>query len=175
VVADGRWLAYAEDGVYLVRPAGTRVCGGSSRTGGTDCEDGVVGVEPLRVVAAAILEQRKVLLVSTRAAPDVFYLPGGKPDDGEPPLVTLARELREELGVVLLDSQPLAVVTDQAALERTPMEMHVYLATIDGTAAAQAEIAQLAWAGAAGTVPGRLAPAIRNHVLPTLAARGLIG
>jgi len=39
-------------------------------------------VEPLRVVAAAILEHRKLLLVSKRAAPHVFYLPGGKPADG---------------------------------------------------------------------------------------------
>jgi ADP-ribose pyrophosphatase YjhB (NUDIX family) len=40
-----------------------------------------------------------LLLVSKRAAPDVFYLPGGKPDPGEAPLDCLRRELREELGV----------------------------------------------------------------------------
>src|SRR5262245_2248968 len=44
------------------------------------CETGVLVRESLRVVAAAILADRKVLLVSKRAAPDVFYLPGGKPD-----------------------------------------------------------------------------------------------
>jgi 8-oxo-dGTP diphosphatase len=129
---------------------------------------------PLRVVAAAIVEDRRVLLVSKRAAPHVFYLPGGKPDGGEEPLATLARELGEELGVALVGSEPLGVVTDEAAIERTPMEMHVYLAAVDGAVAARAEIDTLAWVGADGRSPGALAPAIRNHVLPRLAALGLI-
>src|SRR6476646_6746418 len=85
-------------------------------------------VEPLRVVAAGILDRRRVLLVSKRAAPDVFYLPGGKPEPGEEPVATLARELDEELGVALVRSEPLTVVCDRAALEDTPMEMSVYLA-----------------------------------------------
>jgi 8-oxo-dGTP diphosphatase len=131
-------------------------------------------VEPLRVVAGAIVENRRVLLVSKQAAPDVFYLPGGKPAADEAPLATLARELGEELGVKLVASEPLAVVADEAALERTPMEMHVYLATVAGTVAPQAEIEAAAWVGADGVSPGTLAPAIRNHVLPCLAARRLI-
>ncbi|HEV8461986.1 MAG TPA: NUDIX domain-containing protein [Gaiellaceae bacterium] len=131
-------------------------------------------VELLRVVAAAILDRQRVLLVSKRAAPDVFYLPGGKPEPGEPPLATLARELGEELGVTLVEAEPLAVVSDQAALERTPMEMHVYLATVAGEVTPLAEIEAVAWVGADGASPGILAPAIRNHVLPRLTARRLI-
>jgi 8-oxo-dGTP diphosphatase len=131
-------------------------------------------VEPLRVVAAAILADRRVLLVSKRAAPEVFYLPGGKPDAGEAPLATLARELNEELGVKLIGSEPLGLVSDQAALERTPMEMDVYLATVSGRATPQAEIQALAWVGANGTRRGILAPAVRNYVLPQLIAQGLI-
>jgi 8-oxo-dGTP diphosphatase len=130
--------------------------------------------EPLRVVAAAIVADRKVLLVSKRAAPDVFYLPGGKPEPGEQPLATLARELEEELGVSLLQSTPLAVVTDEAALERRPMELAVHLAVVDRPPAARAEIAMLAWARADHASGATVAPAVRNHVLPALAARGLI-
>jgi len=129
---------------------------------------------PLVVVAAAIVEDGKVLLVSKRAAPDVFYLPGGKPDDGETPLATLARELQEELGVTFDEAEPFAVVEDVAALEGTPMEMHVFLATVRGAVTPRAEIAALAWVGAQGDPPGRLAPAIRNHVLPHLVERGLL-
>jgi len=129
---------------------------------------------PLRVVAAAILDGRRVLLVSKRSAPEVFYLPGGKPDAGEAPLATLARELDEELGVTLVRSEPLATVSDRAALERSELELEVYLATVDGAAAPRAEIEAVAWVGADGKSPGVLAPAIRNHVLPQLAARGLI-
>jgi 8-oxo-dGTP diphosphatase len=112
--------------------------------------------------------------VSKRAAPDVFYLPGGKPESDEAPLATLARELREELGVALVWSELLSVVSDEAALERQPMEMRVYLTTVEGVATAQAEIAELAWVAADGRSPGTLAPAIRHHVLPQLAARRLI-
>jgi 8-oxo-dGTP diphosphatase len=128
----------------------------------------------LRVVAAAIVDREKVLLVSKRSAPEVFYLPGGKPDADEAPLATLARELDEELGVRLVWSESLARVRDQAALERTPMEMHVYLARVEGAVVARSEIAAVAWVGAVGPSSGRLAPAIENHVLPLLAARGLI-
>jgi 8-oxo-dGTP diphosphatase len=130
--------------------------------------------DTLKVVAAAIMRDGKVLLVSKRSAPEVFYLPGGKPDPGETPLETLARELKEELGVSLVESSLLTIVHDQAALERTPMEMHVYLSTVSGVPAPQAELAALAWTDAAGDAPGELAPAIRNHVLPHLAERGLL-
>jgi 8-oxo-dGTP diphosphatase len=114
------------------------------------------------------------LLVSKRAAPAVFYLPGGKPDEGEAPQVTLARELEEELGVALLSWEALALVVDEAALERMPMRMQVYLATVEGVVECRSEIAAVAWVGADGRGPGILAPAIRNHVLPQLAARDLI-
>jgi 8-oxo-dGTP diphosphatase len=129
---------------------------------------------PLQVVAAAVVDDGKVLLVSKRAAPDVFFLPGGKPEPGEESLQTLARELTEELGVALLDSEPLGVVSEQAALEGRAMEMQVYLARIHGEASPGAEIASVAWVGANGESPGTLAPAIRNHVLPQLVARSLI-
>jgi 8-oxo-dGTP diphosphatase len=89
-------------------------------------------------------------------------------------LATLTRELNEELGVTLVGSEPLGLVSDQAALEPTPMEMDVYLVTVSGRATPQAEIQALAWVGASGTSRGILAPAVRNYVLPQLIAQGLI-
>ena len=62
----------------------------------------------------------------------------------------------------------------EAAIEQVPMEMHVFVATVRHEASARAEIAATAWVGTDGVSPGSLAPAIRNHVLPALAARGLI-
>jgi 8-oxo-dGTP diphosphatase len=129
---------------------------------------------PLRVVAAAVLDDDRVLLVSKRQAPDVFYLPGGKPEADEEPLETLARELAEELGVAIVGSEPFGLVSDEAALERTAMEMQVYLVRVAGAVSPRAEIAGLAWVGADGECPGHLAPAIRNHVLPQLFAQRLI-
>ena len=125
-------------------------------------------------MAAVVLECGRVLLVSKQAAPDVFFLPGGKPEPGEAPTATLARELDEELGARLLGADLLTVVHDHAAIERVSMEMHVCLATIEGPTETRAELAATAWVGAAGECPGRLAPAIENHVLPLLRARTLV-
>jgi 8-oxo-dGTP diphosphatase len=71
----------------------------------------------LRVIAAAVVGSRGLLLVSKRAAPDVFFLPGGKPEPGEAPLACLRRELCEELGVGIDDARPFAEVRAPAALE----------------------------------------------------------
>jgi 8-oxo-dGTP diphosphatase len=59
----------------------------------------------------------KLLLVSKHAAPDVFYLPGGKPEHGETSEETLRREIAEELGARVVGSRPLTVVHAPAAIE----------------------------------------------------------
>jgi 8-oxo-dGTP diphosphatase len=120
----------------------------------------------VRVIAAAVLGPRGLLVVSKRVAPQVFYLPGGKPGEGEEPLDCLARELREELGVGLASAEPLAEVHAPAALEGVEMLMTVFRAEIDGTPQPAAEIAEVAW------WPERedllLAPAVRDRVIPLL-------
>ncbi|MFF4259628.1 NUDIX domain-containing protein [Streptomyces sp. NPDC001663] len=129
--------------------------------------------EPLAVVAAAIVEEGRLLVVSKRAAPDVFYLPGGKPDAGEEPLDTLSRELDEELGVQPVEPRFLAEVEAVAALEGIPMRMTVFAARLDGLPEPAAELADLRW------VSGHerdihLAPAVQDHVLPLLRHSGLL-
>jgi 8-oxo-dGTP diphosphatase len=122
---------------------------------------------PLVVVAAAVVRHGRLLVVSKQAAPDVFYLPGGKPEVGEEPLATLARELVEELGVTPVEPRLLGDIEAEAALEGVPMRMTVYLAGIDGEPRPAAELADLRWvAGDEDDV--RLAPAVRDHVLPAL-------
>ncbi|WP_328473885.1 NUDIX domain-containing protein [Streptomyces sp. NBC_00448] len=83
-------------------------------------------------MAATALREGRLLLVSKRAAPDVFHLPGGKPDPGEEPRETLRRELAEELGVRPSDPRPLTESAGPAALEGAPMPLTVYEAGIDG-------------------------------------------
>ena len=127
----------------------------------------------LEVVAAAIVRSGRLLVVSKRSADHVFYLPGGKSEPGEPERETLARELREELGVTLVGAEPFAVVEDVAALEQVPMRMTALRATVDGAPAPEAEIAAMAWTdGSDGGL--LLAPAVRNQVVPRLAAAGLL-
>ncbi|MGW8376804.1 NUDIX domain-containing protein [Streptomyces sp. ODS28] len=130
----------------------------------------------LLVSAAAVVEGGRLLLVSKQAAPEVFYLPGGKPDPGEGPLDALTRELREELGAEPVGPRLLAEVEAPAALEGVPMRMTVYEAGLSRAPRPAAELAELRWYSGAeeDAAEGglRLAPAVRDHVLPLLRDTG---
>jgi 8-oxo-dGTP diphosphatase len=120
----------------------------------------------LRVIAAAVLGSRGLLLVSKRAAPDVFYLPGGKPEPGEAPLECLRRELAEELGVAVEHAEPFTEVRAPAALEGVDMWMTVFRTRLVGAPVPGAEIAHLRWWPHDRGL--RLAPAVRDGVIPRL-------
>jgi 8-oxo-dGTP diphosphatase len=124
----------------------------------------------LRVIAAAVLDPRGLLLVSKRAAPSVYYLPGGKPEPGEASLECLERELAEELGVTVVAAEPFAEVRGPAALEGVEMWMSVFVTALAGAPAPAAEIASLKWWP---RDPGLgLAPAVRDCVIPRLQSAG---
>jgi 8-oxo-dGTP diphosphatase len=124
----------------------------------------------VRVIAAAVITDGRLLLVSKRAAPDVFYLPGGKPEPGEAPLDCLRRELREELVVDIQTAEAFTEVRAPAALEGVEMWMTVFVARLAGAPAPAAEIAALRWWP---EEPGLgLAPAVRDCVIPRLRRAG---
>jgi 8-oxo-dGTP diphosphatase len=129
-------------------------------------------VPALRVVAAAVVEAGRLLVVSKRAAPGVFYLPGGKPERSESAHECLDRELGEELGVRIRAREHLVEVRARAALEARDMHMTVFLARLSGTPRKGAEIASLAWWPSAHDLA--LAPAVRDHVVPALRERALL-
>lgn len=122
--------------------------------------------DALIVVAAAVVQERRLLVVSKRAAPEVYYLPGGKPEAGEEPLDTLVRELQEELGVTPYNAELLATVENRAALEDRHMRMTVYTAELRDVPRPAAELHALRWIGPADDLV--LAPAVREQVLPLL-------
>ena len=128
----------------------------------------------LRVAAAAIVEDGRLLVVSKHAAPGVFYLPGGKPDPGEAAEECVRREVREELGAALPSLEFLERVEAEAALERVPMAMDVFLAALDRPPSPAAEIAALAWYRDGAPFAGVLAPAIVGGVIPSLRRLGLL-
>ncbi|MFI9835820.1 NUDIX domain-containing protein [Nonomuraea sp. NPDC051941] len=129
-------------------------------------------MDVLRVVAAAVVDRGRLLVVSKQAAPDVFYLPGGKPEAGEE---TLARELAEELGVTPHDLALLDHVEDVAALEGVPMRMTVFTAGVSGDPRPAAELAALGWTDGRDAYVPRLAPAVRDQVVPLLVRAGVLG
>ncbi|MEV5769555.1 NUDIX hydrolase, partial [Micromonospora sp. NPDC052213] len=61
------------------------------------------GSPKARIVTGLLCDGNRILLCHRsplrRVLPDVWDLPGGHVEPGEPPSVALARELREELGV----------------------------------------------------------------------------
>lgn len=125
----------------------------------------------MKVVAAAVVENGRLLVVSKQAAPDVYFVPGGKPEPGEEPEETLVRELREELGVEPGRLEPLAVVEERAALEGVPMHLTVFATTLIGDPVPAAELSALRWID--GREPDlKLAPAIEHHLLPLLRELG---
>ncbi|MDR3084581.1 MAG: NUDIX domain-containing protein [Streptomyces sp.] len=134
---------------------------------------GLDEAKPLVVVAASIIQDGRLLVVSKKAAPEVFYLPGGKPDTGEEPMEALVRELDEELGVRPMEPRFLAVVEAVAALEGVPMKMTVFEASISQVPRPAAELADLRWVSG-GEPDVQLAPAVRDQVLPLLRQRGLL-
>ncbi len=128
----------------------------------------------ITVVAAAIVEQGRLLVVSKKVAPEIFYLPGGKPEAGESAEETLIRELDEELGVTPTSLTLLGDVEDVAAIEGVPMHMTVFRAEIDQIPRPAAELADLRWINRSDEHAPMLAPAVRNHVLPLLVRSGFM-
>jgi 8-oxo-dGTP diphosphatase len=128
----------------------------------------------LLVAAAAIVEAGRLLVVSKHAAPDVFYLPGGKPEPGEDNAAAVRREIAEELAVTPTSLEPFTVVDEMAALEAVPMRMTVFLAELDRPPCAAAEIARLAWTTGSDRLTPSLAPAVARHVVPRLVEDGLL-
>jgi 8-oxo-dGTP diphosphatase len=126
----------------------------------------------LRVIAAAVVEARGLMLVSKRAAPDVYYLPGGKPEPAEASLDCLRRELAEELSVGIESAEPFAEVRAPAALEGVEMWMTVFLTRLAGVPAPAAEIASLRFWPSDRAL--RLAPAVQDHVIPRLRQAALV-
>jgi ADP-ribose pyrophosphatase YjhB (NUDIX family) len=158
----------------LCPPRGVR-----HETGGQSVDEvleafGAADDDALRVVAAAIVRDGRLLVVSKKAAERVFYLPGGKPEEGEDPGAALARELDEELGIRTVTHRLLAVVTDVAALEQVPMRMAVFITTVAGTPSPAAELAAMGWTTGRDEYRPLLAPAVRNQVVPLLTTAGLL-
>ncbi len=129
------------------------------------------------VVAAAwvYVRDRRVLVVRA-AGSDAFYLPGGKPEPGETYAESAAREVEEEVGLVV-GAADLALFTEIVApAHNRPPGTTVRLVCFaggkpDGDPAPANEIAELAWFTSAEAA--RTAPAIQL-LLAELVVAGLI-
>ncbi len=129
------------------------------------------------VIASAwvFVRDRRVLVVRAEGS-DAFYLPGGKPEPGETHAEAAAREVHEEVGIVL-DPADLTLFTEIVApAHNRPPGTEVRLICFtggksDGDPVAANEIDELAWFSSAES--GRCAPAIRL-LIGELVSAGLI-
>ncbi|OHV07847.1 hypothetical protein BH688_15910 [Kushneria phosphatilytica] len=139
--------------------------------------------ERLHVVAGCLLDRHQRLLIVRKRGTDVYMLPGGKPESGETPMATLLREWQEELGgelaephLVLLGrfSAPAAHEPD-TIVDADVFEIdHAILELM--TPAAGGEIEAVDWLALDDqSDPQRLAPLLRDAILPALRERHDIG
>jgi 8-oxo-dGTP diphosphatase len=121
------------------------------------------------VSAAVITDATGRVLVVRKHGTSVFMQPGGKPEPGESAAEALARELHEEVGLVVdpADLVPLGTFESDAANEaghRVVAEAFRTTAEPDDLAA-RAEIAELRWITPADVAAMALAPLSLDHLL----------
>ncbi|WP_455836822.1 NUDIX hydrolase [Pseudarthrobacter siccitolerans] len=129
------------------------------------------------VSAVCVFDNAGRLLTVRKRGTAMFMHPGGKPEAGESAVQAAARELAEEVGIILDpgELQLMGVWIAEAANETaTDIEATVFMAPGTWDARPSAEIAEIRWLdlaaldGGAG-LPGDLAPLLTDHILPELA------
>lgn len=129
------------------------------------------------IVAAVIVDSAGRLLLVRKRGTDRFMQAGGKIDPGERPADALARELHEELGVVV-DASDLEYLgryeADAANEAGYVVDARVYAVDLGAgaaAAAASAEIDELVWVTPTEALTLKLAPLTSEVLMPVLVQR----
>jgi len=123
----------------------------------------------VEVVGAVIRDPAGRLLTVRKRGTQRFMLPGGKREPGEDDAAALARELREELGVVVTAARLLGRFEAPAANEPgATVRSSAYHVEITGQIEIAAEIEELLWIDPAGPPDVPIAPLLVREILPRL-------
>jgi uncharacterized protein (TIGR00730 family) len=126
----------------------------------------------IAIAAAVIQDEDGCVLLVRKSRTSFFMQPGGKLSAGETAIEALRRELKEELGCLLVSSEFLGFFSAPAANE--PMhsvEAALFQVITSGELRPQAEIEEIAWIDPAASNGLPLAPLTRDQVLPLLLLR----
>lgn len=103
----------------------------------------------IRVSAVVVLDEAGRTLLVRKRGTAKFMQPGGKPEVGETPAETAARELGEELGITVTPDELTPLGNHRAAAANEPGHVVVadaFSLVVDpSTVAAHAEIAEARW------------------------------
>jgi len=130
-------------------------------------------MKPIRTVAAVIANDNGEVLLVRKRSSSIFIQPGGKTEPNEDPLLALARELDEELGVQLDLSSITRLGEFEASAVNEPgriVQAQAYSCSIQGSPMPQAEIEELAWVKPTGPYQVPVAPLSATHILPACVA-----
>ena len=124
------------------------------------------------VSAVCVFNPAGMLLTVRKRGTAMFMHPGGKPEAGESAAQAAARELAEEVGIVI-DPRELRLmgdwIADAANEAATDIEATVFAAPGTWEAHPSAEIAEVRWLDLGAPLPADLAPLLTDHILPELA------
>ncbi|MEO5315673.1 NUDIX domain-containing protein [Pseudarthrobacter sp. CC12] len=132
------------------------------------------------VSAVCVFDDAGRLLTVRKRGTGMFMHPGGKPEPGETAVQAAARELAEEVGIVVRPQELELMgvwIADAANEAATDIEATVFIAPGTWQATPAAEIAEIRWldisAPSGEALPHDLAPLLTDHILPLLAARAV--
>lgn len=123
----------------------------------------------IRIAAALLIEPNGQTLLVRKRGTQAFMQPGGKIDAGEKPAEALARELHEELGLIIEPSDAVYLGNFSAPAVNEPgytVEAELFQVTIDEPVSPAAEIEEVRWIDPATDGDLILAPLTRDLILP---------
>lgn len=128
-------------------------------------------------IGGIILKGKELLVVKKRTKDnrEEYIIPGGKREGNETDFETLKRELKEEIQVELLETQPFGGFDDIAIFENIPIHIEVYFANIKGEPICDSEIKELVWIDRNYSEKGiKLGSVLAKFVIPKLVEMGLM-
>ncbi|MFM9381828.1 NUDIX hydrolase [Pseudomonas sp. UV AK001] len=128
-----------------------------------------VSPRTIRIAAALLLNPEGQTLLVRKRDTSAFMQPGGKIEAHELPVHALARELEEELGLVIDPAQASFLGQFSAPAANEPgfvVQAEIFQLTIDAEVSPAAEIEEVIWIDPATDGDVVLAPLTRDLILP---------